>query len=182
MATVKNKQISVNAMIVVVIIFVAAIAGTLIYFNQMITQKNSEIASLNAQLDVMNSQVSNLNKPNLVTSLSIGVQQDATVSVNGVEMTGNALYIDGSITNQGKTTAYNVKLNVVAKDVYGSTVVDMTVPVWGNFVPGEDPSLLNSGNPVSINPIQTMNYVNIKILCQSVPVTWNITPVCANSP
>jgi hypothetical protein len=177
MATVKNKQISVNAMIVVVIIFVAAIAGTLIYFNQMIAEKNSEITSLNAQLDVMSGQLSNLNKPYLVTALGIGVQQDATVSVNGVEMTGNALYITGSITNQGKTTAYNVKLNVVAKDIYGSTIVDMTVPVWGNFVPGEDPSLINSANPVSIDPIQTMNYVNVKILCQSVPTTWNVTPV-----
>ena len=174
----RNNGVSPNAVIIIVIVLIGAIGGTIVYYNQVVTAKDAQIHSLNAQIAQLTGQVSDLNQANLVTAVGIGVQHDANISVNGVQMTGNALFISGSITNQGKTIANDVRLHVVAKDVYGSTVIDMTVPLYGNFVVGEDPSLLSTADSsISIDAMQTMNYVNVKILCQGEPASWTVTPV-----
>ncbi len=171
----KNGTVPASAVVLLAIVLVAAVVGTVFYYNQLINEKDAKIDSLNTQITDLNKQVGSLNLPNLVTSLAIGVEKNANLSVNGAEMNGNALFITGSITNQGKTTAHNVRLYVVAKDVYGATVIDMTVPLGGNFVVNEDPSLLSAGT--TIDAIQTAKYVNIRILCHETPVSWNVTPV-----
>lgn len=167
--------------VAIIVVFSVAIAGLIFYYNGLLTEKDSQISSLNSQINALNSQIANLQQPFLVTKFSVGVKQNTNLVVNNVEMSGHVFFITGSITNQGKSTAYNVKLSVVANDIYGSKVIDMTVPLTGNFVVREDPSLM-VGNNVIIEPIQTFSYVNVNIMCETVPVTWTITPICSSTP
>ena len=55
-----NKKIIIAISVLIAILFVSAIAGTIVYYNGVVNDKNSHIASLNNQMGNLNSQISNL--------------------------------------------------------------------------------------------------------------------------
>ena len=71
--------------LIITVLFVSAIAGTIFYYNGVVDQKNSEIASLNTQLQQekneianltskissLNQEIANLTTANLVTELVV---------------------------------------------------------------------------------------------------------------
>jgi outer membrane murein-binding lipoprotein Lpp len=179
-ATSNKKIIAVTVLIA--LLFAGTIAGTIVYYNSKISSLNSQITNLNSQITNLNKQITNLEAPYLVTSLGIHEVNNGTFNVgNGEKMTSNALSILGSITNEGKSTANNVGLYVVAQNFYGVTVINMTVPMAGISGTASVPNGDNLPLTESIEPFQSVQlYINI--LCQNdVPTNWTITPVCTNS-
>ena len=129
--------------ILIAILFVAAIAGTVIYCNGVINGGNSKIASLNSQIANLNSKVSdlksqaanvnsqitNLLSPNIVTSLGVTEVPYNSPHNFPTPLLYNHLLIMGSVTNTGVSTAYNAGLHVVAYQADGKVQVNMTVPL-----------------------------------------------------
>ena len=79
-----NKKI-IAVSVLIAILFVSAIAGTIFYYNSVVSSENSkisslnnditnltaEIASLNSQISNLTSQITNLTSANLITSFSV---------------------------------------------------------------------------------------------------------------
>jgi hypothetical protein len=164
----------VVAILVVAILVVSAIAETIFYYNSKITNLNSQNSNLKGQ-------IANLETPYLVTALGIGILPDSTFIVNGENVTSNNLCIYGNITNEGLWTAYNVGLHVFATDAFGTTVINMTVPISVLYRIVLTNETLTYPIGSSLPRAQSAT-VNITILCQGVPVKWTVTPVCTNSP
>jgi hypothetical protein len=179
-----NKK-TIAVALLTALLFVSAIAGTAFYYTGTIANLNNQISNLKGQIANLKSQTTNLEAPYLVTALGIHEINNGTFDVNSAtdeHVVSNALSISGTITNEGKTTAYHVGLHVVAQDFYGVTVISMTVPLMGlngtASVPNGD-SLPLTESLAAFQSVQL--YINI--LCQNdVPTNWTITPVCTNSP
>ena len=128
--TMKRENLMLIAVLLaVVVLFVSAIAGTIIYSDRVISAGDSKIASLNGQIADLNSQITNLTSVDIVTAL--GVTEVPANSPNNypTPLLYNHLYISGSVTNTGEGTAYNAGLHVVAREANGKVEVDMTVPL-----------------------------------------------------
>jgi hypothetical protein len=153
-----------------------------VYYNSKISSLNSQIINLKSQITNLNKQIANLDGPYLVTSLGIHEVNNGTFNIgNGEKIESNALSILGSLTNEGKSTAYNVGLYVVAQNFYGVTVINMTIPLEGISGTASVPNGDNLPLTESIAPLQS-DQLYINILCQNdVPTNWTITPVCSNS-
>jgi len=179
----KNLKVPNLALVALIIVLVVAIVGVVAYYNSRVTDLNGQIATLKNQVSSLNSQISSLNAPYLVTALGIHEINNGTFNVgNGEKLNSNALSISGTISNEGKTTAYNVGLQVVALNFYGDTVINMTVPLEGVNGTASVPNGDNLPLTQSIDPIQSQQLL-INILCQNdVPTSWTITPVCTSSP
>jgi len=171
--------------LLIAILFVSAIAGIIFYYNGKIADLNSQIANLDSQISILNGQIKNLEGPYLVTALGVSEMNNGTFNVNvgtGEKVVSNALSILGTITNEGKSTAYHVGLYVVAQNFFGVTVINMTVPLEGVSGTASVPNGDNLPLAASIEPQQSVKlYINI--LCQNdVPTKWTVTPVCNSSP
>ena len=123
----KKKIMAIPVLIAV--LFVSAIAGTVIYCIGVINDGNSKIASLNSQIANLNSQIINLTSANLVAAL--GVTEVPYNSPNNypTPLLYNHLYISGSVTNTGQGIANNAGLHVVAYAANGTLELNMTVPL-----------------------------------------------------
>ena len=200
-----NKKI-IAPVLLLAVLFVSAVAGTAIYCNGVITEGNSKIASLNAQivnltskvsgfrgqLANLSSQILNLTSANLVTSL--GVAEVPYNSPNNFPspLLYNHLLITGSITNTGRGTAYNAGLHVVAYAPDGTLEVNMTVPldsqqnITGNentdFAPvfGTDAKTQIYGNDSlqlgNLYGGQTSS-ISLGIFHEGTVTNWTVTPV-----
>jgi cell division protein FtsB len=189
--------------LIMAVLFVSAIAGTIFYYNGVVDQKNSEIASLNAQLqqeknDIanltsqissLNQEIANLTTANLVNELIVKEVADGYDNVLGGYVP-NHLVISGSVKNVNGGTAYNAGLQVLAFATNGSMEVNVTVPL-ANGVYGTDSSTKNFvGIHIGVFN-QTLGslagnktvYINeIDIYHQSTVTNWTVTPVWTNSP
>jgi outer membrane murein-binding lipoprotein Lpp len=200
-----NKKIIALSALIVAMLFVISIAGTIFYYNGVVSDKNSkielmnsQIANLNSQISDLKSQVANLNgqitnltSANLVTALGITEVQYNS----GHDMTNpapfNHLYIAGSVTNMGEGTAYNAGLHVVAYDANGGLVINMTVPLayiasFGTNAETVAYALEHYGGRSSLQlgsllTTQTAD-IDIQIFHEGNASNWNITPVWTNSP
>ena len=187
----KKMVVALSALIVAVL-FVSAIAVTIIYGDRVIKDGNSKIATINGQIANLNSQILNLTSANLVTAL--GVTEVPYNSPNNypTPLLYNHLYISGSVTNTGEGNAYNAGLHVVAYEVNGKVEVNMTVPLDGpENVTGNEITILA---PVFGTDAATQIYGNDSLQLgnlysgQTVPISlgifhegtvtnWTITPV-----
>ncbi len=163
-----NKKI-IAVSVLIAILFVSAIAGTIFYYNSVVSSENSkisslnnditnltaEIASLNSQISNLTSQITNLTSANLITSFSVTeepnnaplVQMFPTLAVN---IPYDNLCINGSVTNSGHVTAFSAGFHVVAYATDGTLEINMTVPL-ANGIFGTDSATdaLILGNPRS---------------------------------
>ena len=196
--TMKRENLMLMAVLLaVVVLFLSAIAGTIIYCNRVISAGNSKIASLNAQIASLNSQMTNLTSVNIVTAL--GVTEVPANSPNNypTPLLYNHLYISGSVTNTGEGTAYNAGLHVVAREADGKVEVDMTVPLVGpqnesgneitDFAPvfGTDAKTQIYGNDSlrlgNLFSGQTLS-ISLGIFHEGTVTNWTITPVWTLTP
>ncbi len=187
-----KKMVEALSALIVTVLFVTAIAGTIIYGNIIIKDGSSKIASLNGQIADLNSQILNSTTVNLVTAL--GVNEVPYNSPNNfpTPLLYNHLFITGSVTNTGEGTAYNAGLHVVAYETNGKVEVNMTVPlVGGENVTGNE---ITDFAPVFGTNAATQIYGNDSLQLgklfsgQTVPISlgifheetvthWTITPV-----
>jgi len=173
-----KKTIVAVSFLVIVLLFVSAIAGTIFYYNGIvnsenskITSQNNEIANLIRQISNITTQIANLTTANLVPAL--------VVTEVGAFTPPRADYlsITGSVNNTGKGIAYNAGLHVVAYSAAGTVEINMTVPLTID-VEVEIGSSLPLGNldagqsAIVVLDIQHLGTVT----------SWTITPVWTKSP
>ncbi len=201
-----NKKIIAITFLIIAILFVGTIAGTISYFNGVLNDKNLKISSLNSQLANQNNEIANLNKQisNLtgqVTNLLPSAYLVSSLGVTDVArdyfyqmpfpQAYNHLFLDGSVTNTGKGTAYNAGLLVVAYNATGTLEVNMTVPLYGNGAGfGTDNATkayvssidnIYSSQLGSLFSGQTATVV-LAIYHEGNVSNWTVTPVWTNSP
>ena len=202
-----NKKI-IAVSVLIAILFVSAIAGTIFYYNGVVNDRNSQIASLNneianqnAQISNLTAQVENLTSAYLVTALGateipLGATEIISNNPFGIDFPFqnmyNHLYITGSVTNTGVGTAYNAGLHVVAYDATGTLEINMTVPLgydqYGAF--GTDAAIdswilsspygLSSLQLITLDSGQNMPII-LNIFHEGTVTNWTITPVWTNS-
>jgi hypothetical protein len=205
-----DKKITATS-ILIVILFVAAIVGLIVYCNGVLSDGNSKIASLNSQIANLDSRVSvlknqaanedsqtkNLLSAKIVTSLGISEVPYDSPHNFPTPLLYNHLLIMGSVTNTGVTTAYNAGLHVVAYQADGKVQINMTVPLdnWANettnentdFAPvfGTDASTQIYGNEsLQLGNLYSGQNVTIilGIFHHGTVTNWTITPVWTSIP
>lgn len=184
-------------------LFVSSIAGLILYYNGLLTDRDSKIASLNTQLQQQNneignltSQVSSLNHQifnlttaNLVSNLAI---KEVAKGYNyGGTVPYNQLMISGSVTNVGQGTAYNAGLQVMAYASDRTLEINMTVPLLANAVYPTDNATMNFvGSHIGVSS-RTLGYLlgnssayitEIDIYHEGAVTNWTVTPVWTNTP
>ena len=98
----------------------------------------------------------------------------------------NHLYIEGSVTNTGESTAYNAGLHVVAYNSTGTLEINMTVPLtssgpWYGAEFGVSSDFgISSLKLTTLDSGQNM-YIEINIFHEGTVTNWTITPVWTNS-
>ena len=125
----------------------------------------------------MESQISRLKKPDLVTALGISERLSNYTYDENDPKTYNHLLIVGTVTNMGLGTALNAGLHVEAVSITGQLVINMTVPIvagsyglGGNLGPSE---LYDMGS-------KEVGNAQIAIYHKGVVATWTVIPVCDN--
>jgi len=186
-----NKKI-IAISVLIAILFVSAIAGTIFYYNNKVSNLNSQISSLK-------NQVTNLTSVNLTSDLSITEIPYPNHFLNGTQIPDyyphgfSNLFINGSVTNAGGVTAFNAGLHIVAYTANETLVVNMTVPlVNGGWVFGTDATTnayvsnyykddlgtlrlgyLESGQTVAFD---------LSFYHEGIVTNWTVTPVWTNTP
>lgn len=136
-----NKKTIAAASLIVAILFVSMIAGTILYYDGVVSNRDSIIGDLSSEIAIQNNQVSDL-KSQLTTlidanlSSTLGAAEfPAYTGPNypDVNIPYSHLYITGSINNTGIIEAYNVGLNILAYEANGTCEINMTVPL-GTYV------------------------------------------------
>lgn len=86
----KNKVMSAT---VIAILFASAVAGTIAYYNDVVKQENSKIASLNNQMASLNNQIANQNKEiaNLNNQISLDNNPRILTKIGVAEIGGTHL-------------------------------------------------------------------------------------------
>ena len=180
--------------ILVVILFIGAIAGTISYYTIVVNSINSKIASLNtqianlinlnneiknlnSQISSLKGQITNLTTANLVTAIEV-----AEEPINDRPFTFDHLYIAGSVANTGGGTAYNAGLHVVA---YGDglVLVNMTVPLVGGTYGTDSATDIFGNGSTQLGSLGSGQNVTISILIfhEGTVNNWTVTPVWTNS-
>jgi hypothetical protein len=183
-----NKKIVAVSFLIVAILFVSAIAETIVYYK-------GEISNLKSQITKLNAIITNLPTAHLVTSLGINemLGNDSNEMGTPTPIPYNYLYMTGSVINTGNGTAYNAGLHVVAHNVTGTLEINMTVPLSGGIYGTDNATnafiLKNYGSnsppPVVIEPEQTAYFesgVSINILHEDTVSNWTVTLVWTNTP
>ena len=185
-----GKIKAVMTTLVIAMLFVSAIAGTVIYYNTGLNNKNSKIASLQSQISNQNKEIANLtsqiavqpdlSKPHVITELGVTeLETDWGPSWR--------LFIQGSAYNMGNSTAYNAGLKVEAHSGTGILEINMTVPFVNGYNYGTDSSI--TSKLIQLGPAQLGNLtsgqaliIDLDIYHEGVATNWNVTPVWTNSP
>lgn len=185
-----NKRKVITALIAASL-FVGAIAGTQFYYNSVINDRNSKVASLNNEIANLTSQISNLknkltNLTDIITDLTsanlvtdLGTYDFPAETENNV--TYNSIYIGGQVTNTGDGIAYNAGLHIVSYFGNGIVETNMTVPLDSGVqyfstnyqITPPQLSILDSGQ---------LAQIGILIYYTGLAYNWTLTPVWTNSP
>ncbi len=139
-----KTRIVITALIII-LLFISAIAGTIYHYNSVVSDNDSKIASLNDEITNQNNEIANQNNEisNLISQVSNLTSQLSNfqpVAANLATALGirelydyastlNALFIKGTVVNIGNLTAYNAGLKVVAYSPNGTLEINMIVPL-----------------------------------------------------
>ena len=149
--------------------------GTVLYFENRISEVNAQISSLDSQIKSINSEIfDKLENPYLLISLGIGEVNNSRTYNENDPATYNHLLISGAVTNVGFSTAYNAGLNVTAMDSSGQVVVNMIVPMSpGSYGPGHD----QGASAFTVINKQDTLQTQISIYHKGTATTWTVAPV-----
>jgi hypothetical protein len=192
--------IKTKSAFVISMLFVALIAGTVIFFSEVLNNKNSKIDSLNNEITDLNNEIANqtsqisslkgqiiiLTSANLETALGVtDVPYDSSHNMPS-PLLYNHLFITGSVNNTGKGIAYNAGLNVVAYAANGTLEINMTVSLVGNSATfGTDAATAIYGNDsLHLGNLFSTQSADIAlgIFHKGAVSNWTVTPVWTNSP
>ena len=149
--------------------------GTILYFENRISEMDAQINSLDSQIKSLNSEIfDKLEHPYVVTNLAITeIMNDESYNEND-PATYNHLLISGTVTNEGFSTAYNAGLNVTAMDSSGQVVVNMIVPMTsGSYGPGHSQGF----SVLSVMNKQDILETEISLFHKGIATSWTVTPV-----
>jgi hypothetical protein len=170
-----NKKI-IAVSVLIAILFVSAIAVTILYYNADIAKQNRE------------------KTPNLEASLGIVEIQGKNSNFLGksTPIPYNYLYITGIVNNTGEETAYHAGLIVTGYDANDRLKLNITVPLALRGIFGSDNATnafvlknYNTSNQTLLREVFEVNYssyVTISILHEGTVTNWTVTPVWTNSP
>ncbi len=187
----KGKAITV---LIIAVLFVSAIAGTIVYYNNILNEKNSKIALLNSQIPNLNSQISNLKNqvtnltsPNLVTTITTQeIPEFSPEYPGGPHYTTpfNFVQITGTVTNTGGGTAFNAGLHVVGYDLNGVLVANITVPLGSGYFGSDNATDAYSTGTSQLGRLDSGQIANINenIVHEGAAYNWTVRPVWSNSP
>jgi hypothetical protein len=168
----KRKVIATSVLLAAVIVI--GFAGVILYYNNIIDYYNSIINQRDSEIASLKSEIANLKKPDLVTTLGISERMNNLTYDANNPSTYNHLLISGTVTNMGLGTAYNAGLHVVAWDVTGELVINMTVPIAaGSYGLGgnQGPSTLTTLGSKETGTAQ------LAIYHKGILTSWTVTPV-----
>jgi flagellar hook assembly protein FlgD len=180
----------VGALVALCAVIIVASAGLFLeYYAPMINSQNNEIANQTSQIASMNSTIANLNSQiaslkNQITSLQEKYTANLVTALGATDVPGTNssvpyhLYISGTVTNTGVTTAYNAGLHVNGYASNGTVLIDITVPI--SYYVSQD-GFTNATSLTTIYPTQQES-VAINIIHNGIVTNWTITPVWTNSP
>lgn len=192
-----NKKTVIFVTVLIAILFVSAMAGTIVYYNSAVNDKdykkttllNNQTANQNTKITNLTAQVANLISANLVTAL--GITEISNTS--SISRSFNRLYIEGSVTNRGPETAFDAGLYVVAYSKDGTLEINMTVPLttYGlgefgtnvaiySYLYSFDPYCTPSPKFGNLPSGQSVN-VNLDIYHEGTVTNWTVTPTWKNT-
>lgn len=186
-------RIAITALIVT-ILFVGAIAGTIVYYNAILSEKNSKISLLNSEIPKLNIQISNLKNqivnltsPNLVTTLTTQEILEFSPEYPGgphYTIPYNFVQITGTVTNTGGGTAYNSGMHVVGYDLNGVLVANTTVPLGSGYFGSDTKTNAYSTGGSHFGKLDSGQIANINenIVHEGTAYNWTVTPVWSISP
>jgi hypothetical protein len=175
--------------ILIAMLFVSAIAGTIVYYNNIIANLNNQVST----------QIENLTSANLTSELTITEIPWPNHFLNGTLIPDyyphgfSNLFINGSVTNQGEGIAFNAGLHVSAYTNNDTLAANMTVPlVSGGWVHGTDATTnayvsnyykdyLGTFQLGYFKSGQTVTF-DLSFYHEGTVSNWSITPVWTNSP
>ena len=173
------------------VILVGSASLILEYYTPMINSKDNEIANQTGEIASMNATISSLNSQiaslqNQLTSIQSKYTASLVTALGVKDLPGggsnttdlNHLYITGTVTNAGITTAYNAGLHVNGYASDGIMLIDITVPI--DYYVSQD-GFTNATGLTTIYPSQQAT-ADISIIHSGNVTTWNIIPVFTNSP
>jgi hypothetical protein len=199
----KDKQVLMVAILIESILF----AGVILYYNNAVSFRDSELVTLHGimdqqyntmtqldnQVNSLNDQIATIqanlqaevaqlngtiNSANLITALGITEVISTSVYNANDPATLNHLFIKGTVSNEGLKTAYNAGLSVSGYDANNASVVNLIVPLgFGIFGIGVNSTSSTLG---SLAGEQTAT-INISIYHEGTAVTWKIIPVWTTS-
>ncbi len=182
------------AILIITVLFVSAIAETIVYFNNVLKEKDSKIASLTtqipnlvSQISILNSQMANLTSPNLVATLKTQeVPKFSQEYPGGPNYTipYNFVQITGTVTNSGAGTAFNAGLHVVGYELNGLLVANVTVPLSSGYFGSDNATAAYSTGASQFGNLGIGQIANINesIIHEGAVYNWTATPVWSNSP
>ena len=188
-----NKKI-IAISVLIVILFVSVIAGIIVYNNNILNEKDSQISLLNGEIPNLNTQISNLKtqitnltSPNLVITLKTQeIIKFSPEYPGGPHYTipYNFVQITGTVTNAGGGTAYNTMLHVVGYDLNGILVSNVTIPLGSGYYGSDNETGAFGSVSSQIGTLQSGQIANINenIIHEGFAYNWTVTPVWTNSP
>jgi hypothetical protein len=187
-----NKKITAVSVLIVAILFISSIAGTIVYYNGIVNDSNSKIASLNTQIANLNSQISNLQSQitNLTTANLVADLMTVELPYDAMKppLPYSDLYITGSVNNTGHVTAYNAGLHVAAYDGNGGLAINMTFPLVYDKSFGTDSATDNYVSGLLLRGSLQLGSlgsgqrapISLDIYHEGTVSKWTITPVWTN--
>lgn len=189
---------TVASVFLMTILFVSAIAGTIVYYNGLLNARNSRINSLNSQITIQNNEIANLTSQLHVFGQENLATPSIVCALGATEIVGSGhqnsrIWISGTVTNTGEGTAFNVGLHVFAYTSNGTKVLDLTVPVNNNDVVSygsQEASLSAYVSNGDNNPSYFLSslagggiaYLGINVFHVGTASNWTVTPVWTNTP
>ena len=188
-----NVKKAFSALIILVLLI--AFAGTVFYYNSVVSGDNSKIESLKNEISNLTSQVANMSSQiTNLTSQITDLTSANLVTALGIKDTHNPLLqynfllVTGSVNNTGKAMAYNAGLYVVAYAADGSLLVNMTLPVGGGWFGTDAEINAYVSNRFGVSSMELRSLfggqatnVLLAIFHEGVVSNWTVKPVWTNS-
>jgi uncharacterized coiled-coil protein SlyX len=190
----KKKAASGNRVSVLAAIFAVVLIGlaslVYTYYTPLINSKDAEIAAQSNQIASLNATISNLNSmvaalQNQISDLQEKYTANLVTALGANEISSSNssvlchLYISGTVTDTGVTTAYNAGLHINGYASDDTVLINITVPIgYGVYQDGFN---ANGTALSTIYPTQSQA-AEISIFHNGNLANWTITPVWTNSP
>lgn len=145
-----------------------------------------QVSTLQSQISLLNSMISDLSTANLVASLATK-EYGATTIPSGISFE-NSLYVVGAVTNIGGGVEYNAGLNIVGYTADAKTEINMTLPFtstgtfYSESYTSAQLSNLYSGYGFDSWSSSNKATIGIIIYTPNFLVNWTVTPVWTNTP